>query len=382
MYYSYAYDEVISQLDRLKQYADSLKADCQPFKNGFEPATPGSAMEDYNASLAFGAFWSKRAVKKAQNRTPKELIKAIRKNDMELFYNAFYFGKPDVRYRDETHRSFLDYAIMYNNPVAVKILLNADADPKYYHPEAGLAIFNALQPDKTFHGKHLCAFFIMRDSDLYIQNQYGENSIMKILKQNLVDLFDELYFSDLQDCPLTNDGETMLHYAAKHSNNQIINSMLNMKFNVKDKTTSQQTLLHILACRSDKKELIQKVIDKGVDVDAVDVLGNTALHYATQYGQAENVEVLLNRGANPLIKNINQKIPMSFVEQCQSSNHQAIAKVSTLLSKAMSQAFENMPNFPTQNGFGSGGMPGTNRYITSQKPPINPSDKSNQHSPE
>ena len=62
------------------------------------------------------------------------------------------------------------------------------------------------------------------------------------------------------------------------------------------------TLLHIA---SEKGELedIQVLIEAGANVDARGDLGNTPLHAAAMSGQAESVKILLQHGANPALTN-------------------------------------------------------------------------------
>ena len=106
-------------------------------------------------------------------------------------------------------------------------------------------------------------------------------------------------------------------------------------------------------------------------------MGNTPLHYGAQNAQDKNVEILLNAGAYPLIKNNNQQTPMDVLAANSSTQYQSIAKISMLLSTATSKIYQellekNQPPTPS--------APTNAQHITSQKPP-HPKG-GDQHTPE
>ena len=53
----------------------------------------------------------------------------------------------------------------------------------------------------------------------------------------------------------------------------------------------------------DRKDAVQKLLDRGADVNLQDVDGDTAVHGAAQSGNVEILEMLLVKGANPNAKN-------------------------------------------------------------------------------
>jgi ankyrin repeat protein len=64
---------------------------------------------------------------------------------------------------------------------------------------------------------------------------------------------------------------------------------------------THQTILHRLV-EKNKIGLIKKILDDGFDVNSLNILGETALHIAAKLGNKEIFELLLERGADPLIK--------------------------------------------------------------------------------
>jgi ankyrin repeat protein len=73
----------------------------------------------------------------------------------------------------------------------------------------------------------------------------------------------------------------------------------------------KQTALH-LACQVASLPIVQGLIQAGVMLDAQDIHGNTALHYATVNNSLEIVQCLLTRRADPTIRNAQSKSPFFY----------------------------------------------------------------------
>ncbi len=64
----------------------------------------------------------------------------------------------------------------------------------------------------------------------------------------------------------------------------------------------QKQLLH-WGAQSGSVAAMQYLLSLGVDINAQDARGQTALHHAAYYGQAQAVQTLLAAGANPTVTN-------------------------------------------------------------------------------
>lgn len=379
--YDSDYDEELSkQIDKLKTDCKWLDETATPFKNGFESALPDTPGEDYNTMLSVSAFFARRRIKKSQKRPLDKLLKDIRDNNMTMIAQAVHFDNPITKYNHESFPSLIECAVSYNNPVALKLLLDHQFTFGDKCPQSiGKFLLPALVEEKKLFGEYPCAKTLVRvGADVLQTDSNGESALMKIIKNDMVDIFDNYHvFHVINKNSLTTEGEPILLYAAKYAGNEIISDLMNYDFNIRDKNPKQENILHILAKRANKTEFIQKAIEKGADINAVDILGNTPLHYGAQNAQDKNVEILLNAGAYPLIKNNNQQTPMDVLAANSSTQYQSIAKISMLLSTATSKIYQellekNQPSNPS--------APTNAQHITSQKPP-HPKG-GDQHTPE
>lgn len=61
---------------------------------------------------------------------------------------------------------------------------------------------------------------------------------------------------------------------------------------------------------------VKFLVEKGADVNAVDMGDNSALHWAAMRGHVEIVKYLLDQGADKTIRNKQEKLP---IDLCQSN---------------------------------------------------------------
>ncbi|XP_040292249.1 ankyrin repeat domain-containing protein 22 [Bufo bufo] len=126
-------------------------------------------------------------------------------------------------------------------------------------------------------------------------------------------------------------GDTPLICACRKSNIQIINYLLHMKADINLTNNKERTCLHyavrkrftfldylmivilmpvmligymIMISKTKQNErLIRLLLNAGVNVNATDYEGNTALHYACKMKNQSIVPILLEAKADPYIKN-------------------------------------------------------------------------------
>ena len=92
----------------------------------------------------------------------------------------------------------------------------------------------------------------------------------------------------------------------------------------------------VFAAANDRKEVVDYLLDTGVDVDARPYRNTTALHLAIQFGRLGMVRHLLNRGASVTIEDGNHRSDaMGWAEACKNGSGEGAA-IRRLVSAARS----------------------------------------------
>ncbi|XP_072279370.1 ankyrin repeat domain-containing protein 22 [Pyxicephalus adspersus] len=138
-------------------------------------------------------------------------------------------------------------------------------------------------------------------------------------------------------------GDTPLICACRRGHIKVISYLLSMKADVNLKNNKERTCLHyavrkrftfldyllivllmpvmligyvIMISKSKLNErLIRLLLQSGVDVNAEDISGNTALHYACKMKSQAIVPILLEANANPNLKNKEGESPIDIAEK-------------------------------------------------------------------
>ena len=100
-----------------------------------------------------------------------------------------------------------------------------------------------------------------------------------------------------------------------------------------------KALLHAAkSTRSGNQDIIKHLIHvHNININVADVNGNTALHLAGANGNVEVVELLVNRGADINIQNLNGQIADDLANQ---NNHHNAAPANILQDNALASIFK------------------------------------------
>jgi len=100
-----------------------------------------------------------------------------------------------------------------------------------------------------------------------------------------------------------NGGYTALHHAIEARYDDVSELLLNHpKLDPNARGLNGVTTLMSYVWR-ERKDAVQKLLDRGADVNAQDNDGDAALHGAAQNGNIEIIDLLVTKGANPNLKN-------------------------------------------------------------------------------
>ena len=100
-----------------------------------------------------------------------------------------------------------------------------------------------------------------------------------------------------------NEGKTPLHFAISNLNSESVKALLDGNADPLFVDKDNKTYLHLLAAsgnhlRDKQKNITESLIEKGVDINALDNEGKTALQIAVEKCNTSIIELLLENGAN------------------------------------------------------------------------------------
>jgi ankyrin repeat protein len=175
--------------------------------------------------------------------------------------------------------SYEDYfgAIRSDNAGAIEKLLQRGFDPNTLDPNQQHGLYLALREPSPKAAKLLINW---PKTDLNIANEVGETPLMMAVIKGHTELAAAML---AKDADVNKTGWTPLHYAATTGNNQIITMLL----------------------------------EKHAYIDAESPNGSTPLMMAAMYGSAAAVKLLLDGGADPLLKNQIGMTAIDFAEKAE-----------------------------------------------------------------
>ena len=94
---------------------------------------------------------------------------------------------------------------------------------------------------------------------------------------------------------------TALHYAALYGHNQIVDILISRQADVNAVSVEGRTPLH-MAASGGWHEVVERLVKSGARVDSVDHAANTALHDACHWGHLAVVKLLVDTGQSLLTR--------------------------------------------------------------------------------
>ena len=198
----------------------------------------------------------------------------------------------------------LRHSDTFINPI--KILLKAGADPniKQKDGDTPLLVWMKHRPSKE-KSLYAVELLLKAGADPNIPDKDGNTALhlMKDWHWSRTGLFDLLIDFGADITTENNEGETPLQVAEKqYERIREPKSLRKLRDLLRNPRAhkAKPVLLLTDAAKEEKIEDIKVLIDAGVDINAVDYKGNTALHSAVDYfqGNPETIELLIKLGAD------------------------------------------------------------------------------------
>jgi len=176
-------------------------------------------------------------------------------------YNKKYIEKLEVNAKNKRGETAMAQAITSKNQPAVKVLVD--------------------------HGCNINEFDNRRYTQLHHAAQWGNDTVCMLLLEAGADV----------DAGHDQYACTPLQVACEHGNYTVVNILLEFGANSKVLTKAHQTLLHLAAGTKDSA-VLDELLDRGLQIDAMSNNNETPLMIAARKGSLDCLQMLLQRGAD------------------------------------------------------------------------------------
>lgn len=269
----------------------------------------------------------------SQDQLNKKMLLAIMKHDVNLMSELIKQGA-NVNYivnPDDDKFSILQEAVMEKDIPIVELLLKNGANVNYeniYNRAIHLACYsgNAKMVKLLIdYGSEVnCVNRRNNDTPIQCASSVGSLEIINLLLENGADpkkrnnigynalmraVFDnrssskviELLFNHVNMNEVSNNGDTALTIAIHKGNLESVKTLLNLGANPNKVTSNSKTPIIEAVCYREK-DIVETLLNcKGIDVNATDYQGITALRHAKVRNYNEIAKMLENAGAKEFV---------------------------------------------------------------------------------
>src|SRR5438105_3060256 len=145
-----------------------------------------------------------------------------------------------------------------------------------------------------------------RATDVNAQNEKGNTPLFLAISYEKVCIVRELLSYEANISIKNDNEEDAIFNACFWENIDIIKELFDHGASVNSQDKHGNTLLHI----QEREEIVNILLERGIDVNKQNKSGDTPLHFACSMGNYEIANILLKNGANSLILNKKEKLPI------------------------------------------------------------------------
>ena len=214
----------------------------------------------------------------------------------------------DTDVRDSMRRTPLHYAARDGRQEVALLLINAGANINAVDQENSTALHFAV---KNGHAP-IVQSLVLNGADVNVRDADRQRTPLHYAVQNgQMEMVWMLMLGGAAIDAADADGMTPLHLAVTNNRTNLVEVFLSSsaEVNVDVRDKQLKTPLHY-AARDGIDEAATILIHNGTDLNAVDVDGNAALHFAASNDDAALVELLITRGAKIDIENGKGETPL------------------------------------------------------------------------
>lgn len=176
------------------------------------------------------------------------------------------------------------------------------------------------------HVENIPCLLLESNIDLTHKTNWGKTVLMYASESGNLKLVTKLLKKGVDIHAIDDDGRNALYYAAKYhviesdEYLKIIGLLLKNSLSLNTHSISKQDNLIIASSTNGYIPLIKQCIDSGIDINAQDENGNTALILACLGVQKiETIKLLLENGVKPNIKNKENKMAINYIDDIDSN---------------------------------------------------------------
>ncbi len=315
----------------------------------------GRAIDSADISIFMSLLSSKENINSKDSNGNSPLHLAIQSNAPDSFVKYLVDRGADVDARNSSGDSVLLMAAQRNRKEAGERLIAGGADifatntqnnsplrVSFTNKKARAWLLNEMTAQMKdgaantplhyaaeWKYKNAILLLFEKGADARAKNANGETAIFNAVKSDsptIIELLAEngcpvdSRFQDARD----NLGNTPLHAAVKFNSKNAAKKLVELGVDVDAQNVSGRTALAD-SCRAGNEELSHLLIDSGADVDATDALGRTALMDAVFQKNEKMVDLLLNAGANVSVQDISGR--SAFHEAAKSGEKSIIERL-------------------------------------------------------
>ncbi len=155
-------------------------------------------------------------------------------------------------------------------------------------------------------------FLLSRGADTSIANYHGLTAFLSSVQKGHIDIFNLLVNEQNVEQLDTENNWTPLFHAYANGRYDVFNKLIELGANIHHVDNNGKPILLIT---QKYPSMIQILVDKGVDINAQDKLGWTALHSAIWSNKIKSVELLFKLGADVGMKTTSGDTAISLAEQ-------------------------------------------------------------------
>ena len=208
---------------------------------------------------------------------------------------------------DERGKSLLHYAVLGSAADVVELLLSRGMSPNIKDTTGETPIFDCARKAKLKIAKIL----LNNKANVNIENSRKETPLHLACAKGDID-FIKLLVENGAITSKTSDGKLPIHYAILGGNSNCLNYLIDVnKDSWQQRDFQGNTLLHY-ATRTTNSILVSFLIDRKLNVNALNDQFETPLFNAVRYGNPEIINLLLNNEAYVSIKNRRYETPLDI----------------------------------------------------------------------